>query len=104
MARFDVYANPDAADRASIPFMLDVQSDFLEGLETRVVIPLFSSARFNVRIRNLNPAFEISGKTVVMDTASIGAIPTIDLRRPLTNLADRQLDIQDALDTLFAGY
>ena len=84
--------------------MLDIQSDFLEGLDTRVVIALFLSSRFSTRVRNLNPALEVAGKAVVMDTASIGAIPTSDLRRPVANLADRQLDIQDALDTLFAGY
>ncbi len=104
MARFDVYANPDPADRASIPFMLDVQSDFLEGLDTRVVVPLFASKRFPIRLRNLNPQFEVSGKAVVMDTASIGAVPMSDLRRAVANVSAEQLSIQDALDTLFAGY
>ncbi len=104
MARFDVYANPDPDDRAVVPFMLDVQSDYLEGLETRVVIPLFMQTRFKTSIRTLNPALQVGGKQVVMDTASIGAIPTGELRRPVANLADRQLEIQDALDALFAGY
>lgn len=104
MARFDVYANPDPADRAAIPFMLDVQSDYLEGLETRVVVPLFMTARFKTPVRTLNPSMQIGGKEVVMDTASIGAIPAGELRRPVANLADHQLEIQDALDALFAGY
>jgi toxin CcdB len=104
MARFDVYANPDPSDRSFIPFMLDVQNDFLDVLETRVVVPLYASSRFRARVRNLNPEFEVAGHSVVMDTASIGAIPTADLRRQVANLADRQPDIQDALDTLFAAY
>jgi toxin CcdB len=104
MARFDVYANPDPADRPAIPFMLDVQNDFLNILETRVVVPLYAGNRFSARVRNLNPELQVGGKAVVMDTASIGAVPMGELRRPVANLADRQLDIQDALDTLFAGY
>lgn len=36
MARFDVYANPDNASRALISFFLDVQSDHIAGLQTRV--------------------------------------------------------------------
>ena len=40
MARFDVYANPDSAERRFTPFFLDVQNDYISGLETRVVIPL----------------------------------------------------------------
>ena len=104
MARFDVYANPDPADRATVPYMLDVQSDYLEGLDTRVVVPLFVDHRFSARVRNLNPSFEVSGKSVVMDTASIGAVPTVELRRPIASLVHQQLEIQDALDTLFAGF
>ncbi len=104
MARFDVYLNPDSEYRTAIPFMLDVQSNFLEGLETRVVVPLYARSRFSARVRNLNPELDVTGKPVVMDTASIGAVPIGDLRRSVANLADRQLDIQDALDTLFAGY
>jgi toxin CcdB len=104
MARFDVYANPDSSDRSTIPFMLDVQNDFLDILDTRVVVPLYASGRFNARVRNLNPEFEVAGKAVIMDTVSIGAVPIGDLRRPVASLAGKQLDIQDALDTLFGSY
>jgi len=104
MPRFDVYANPDAADRNTIPFMLDVQNDFLAGLDTRVVVPLCVSSRFSARAQNLNPEFDVAGKAVVMDTASIGAVPMAELRRPVASLAGMRLDIQDALDTLFGSY
>ncbi|MGJ7581227.1 CcdB family protein [Variovorax sp. RHLX14] len=104
MARFDVYANPDMDDRAVVPYLLDVQSDYLKGLETRVVIPLFAAARFSTTVRTLNPELKVDGKSVVMDTASIGAVPAGELRRPVVNVSGRQLDIQDALDALFAGY
>ena len=104
MARFDVYANPEAAGRAAIPFILDVQSDYLAGFETRVVVPLFAAGRYSTPVRGLNPQFEVAGKSVVMDTASIGAIPTGELRRPVVNIAAHQLQIQDALDALFGGH
>jgi toxin CcdB len=104
MARFDVYANPDSESRATIPFMLDVQSNHLGGMDTRVVVPLFANARFSVRLPSLNPLLDVTGKAVVMDTASIGAIPTADLRRPVANVSNHQFEIQDALDTLFGGY
>jgi toxin CcdB len=45
MARFDVYATPGRhAD--STPYLLDVQSDLLDGLDSRVVIPLRRRERF----------------------------------------------------------
>ena len=70
-------------------------------LETRVVVPLFTSADFRSRAQNLNPALEISGRSLIMDTASIGVVPIGELRRPVANLVDFQFAIQDALDTLF---
>ena len=45
MARFDVYAN-SGKGRASTLYLVDVQSDFLEGLSTRVVVPLIEAASF----------------------------------------------------------
>jgi hypothetical protein len=55
-------------------------------------------------MRTLNAELRVAGKEVVMDTASIGAVPATELRRPVANLSDQQLSIQDALDALFAGY
>ena len=40
MARFDVYAHADADTRKKTPFLLDVQNSYIDGLETRVVVPL----------------------------------------------------------------
>ncbi|MBC5766944.1 CcdB family protein [Ramlibacter albus] len=104
MARYDVYANPDTAERKFVPFYLDVQNDFLEGMDTRVVVPLWSPAALHRRLRGLNPELSVDGKKVVMDPAAIGAVPMADLRRPVDNLASQQLEIQDALDTLLGGY
>lgn len=104
MARYDVYANPDTADRRQIPFMLDVQNNFLSGVDTRVVVPLWHAASFPQRVRTLNAELAVGGKPVVMDTAAIGAVPLIELRRPLEHLGSQHLLIQEALDTLFGGY
>lgn len=104
MARFDVYANPDPTERKLIPYFLDLQNDFLEGIETRVAAPLWLAPAFKGRIRNLNPELEVEGRKVIMDTAAIAAIPIGDLRRPVASVARHQLLVQDALDTLFGSY
>jgi len=50
MARFDVYANP-GIHATTTPYLLDVQSDLLDGLDTRMVIPLRSLKTFpNVKL------------------------------------------------------
>lgn len=104
MARFDVYANPDAAERKQIPYFLDLQNDFLEGLHTRVAVPLWAADVFKMPARRLNPMLEVAGKKTVMDTAAISAVPVSELRRPVANLTAHQLEIQDALDALFGSY
>lgn len=75
MARFDVYLHPDAAQRASTPFLLDVQNEYISGLQTRVVLPLRRAERVGVPLRDLNPAFEVDGVAVILDAAAIGAVP-----------------------------
>jgi len=47
MPRFDVYRNN--GEHAEVtPYLLDVQSDLLQGLETRIVVPLRRRDRFPV--------------------------------------------------------
>ena len=45
MARFDVYANPGPHANTT-PYLLDVQSNLLDGLDSRMVIPLRRLADF----------------------------------------------------------
>jgi toxin CcdB len=40
MAQFTVYRNKNPQTRSTVPFLLDIQNDLLDDLETRVVVPL----------------------------------------------------------------
>ena len=104
MARFDVFNNPDAAERAHTPYFLDVQNDHINGLESRVVIPLRTAQAFGPRARDLNPQLEVAGALLVLDTAALGAVPLTVLRRPVLHLASGRSEVQAALDTLFGSY
>ena len=104
MARYDVYANPEADERAVTPYLVDIQNDYIDGLPTRVVIPLRASAIFPLRARNLNPSLTVLGDAVVLDTAAMGAVPLAELRRPVANLGTARPAIQEALDTLFGSF
>jgi toxin CcdB len=104
MARFDVYANPVAAERRHTPYLLDVQNDYIDSLPTRIVVPLRREAAFGPRARNLNPAFTIGADKVVLDTAAMGAVPLAELRKTASNLREERAAVQEALDTLFGAY
>ncbi len=104
MARFDVYRHPDAAQRATTPFLLDVQNEYISGLQTRVVLPLRSAERVTIPLRDLNPAMEVDGIKVILDTAAIGAVPLSFLKITVTNLQVQADLITNALDALFGAY
>ncbi len=104
MARFDVYANPVAAERKHTPYLLDVQNDYIDDLSTRVVIPLRREAAFGPRPQKLNPLVQVGNDAVVLDTAAIGAVPQTELRKTVADLGSVRAVIQEAMDTLFGSY
>jgi len=104
MARYDVYANPDATRRKIAPFLLDVQNDYINSLDSRVVIPMRPAALYPHPMRDLNPVFEVDGKVVVLDTAALAAFPARELKKRVTGLQDQSELIVAAMDCLFGAY
>ena len=105
MARFDVFPNP-GAHASTTPYLLDVQSDLLDGLDSRMVIPLRSLEHFaKVKLpARLMPVLRVNGKDYVLETTKMGAVPKRILNMPLASLVDKQDQITGALDFLFQGY
>jgi toxin CcdB len=90
--------------RAGDGFLLEVQADLLDELNTRVVIPLVPYAPKMKIIRRLNPVFLINGRQYALFTHLIGTIPAARLAEPRANLVRHHDDIVSALDMLFQGY
>jgi toxin CcdB len=105
MARFDVYANP-GSHSASTPYLLDVQSDLLDGLDSRVVIPMRRLASFpNVKLpTRLTPVLTMGREEYVLETPKMAAVPKRILKTAVTSLTQEQAEIIAALDFLFNGY
>lgn len=96
MARHDVYRGAGA-------YLLDCQSDYLRGLDTRFVVPLLPEGEVP-KVHRLNPVFSVRGERVVMATQLGSSVPTRQLRDPIASLADQHDVIVDAFDTLLTGY
>ncbi|WP_281984979.1 CcdB family protein [Thalassorhabdomicrobium marinisediminis] len=99
MARFDVFPNPEGTG-----YLLDVQSDLLDGLNTRVVAPLMPRTHAPEPARRLNPEFEVEGTAVVMVTQFIAAVPAAILGQPVARLDTASDTITNALDMLTQGF
>lgn len=68
MAQYDVFLNPEGSG-----YLLDVQSDLLDGLSTRLVIPLLPSSQAPKPAARLNPVMNIKDEAHVMATQFMGS-------------------------------
>jgi toxin CcdB len=103
MAQFDVYRNANRKTAAAIPYLLNVQTDLLESLVTRMVVPLLRASEMSKPAKGLNPKFEVEGTTVIMSTAELAGVPVRILGERVTSLKRRRQEIMAALDLLFTG-
>lgn len=105
MARFDIYRNP-GKNSAGIPFLLDVQSNVISGLATRVVIPLRALGGWSVHElpADLFPSLTVAGIDCFLDTPQLGAIPVKELKTKIGTAHEQQGQIQAALDRVFGAY
>jgi toxin CcdB len=104
MAQFDVYRNANPATRTRIPYLLDVQSDLLEPLATRVVVPLARPEVLGGKpAERLSPGFEVEGRRLLMLTPELAGVPRKALGEPVASLAGERHAIIAALDLVFTG-
>lgn len=104
MAQFDVYRNSNAATRARLPYLLDVQSNLLGTLATRIVVPLCKPDVLSGKpAERLNPAFEIEGRKLLMLTPELAGVSRKTLGERVTNLATERAAIIAALDLAITG-
>lgn len=71
MPQHDVFPNP-SGNR----YLLDVQTDLLDGLNTRMIRPLLPISSTPKPATRLNPYFEIVDAPVVMPAQFMAAVPT----------------------------
>lgn len=98
MARFDVFTYEGQPG-----YLLDVQADLLDGLNTRIVVPLMAAADAPPPARQLNPIFDIDGAPFVMVTQFLAAVPLTVLGPRITSLAGHDMTITAALDLALTG-
>jgi toxin CcdB len=104
MAQFDVYRNANPASRARVPYLLDVQSDLLDTLATRVVVPLCKPEVLKGKLaERLNPVFEVEGRKMTMLTPELAGVSRKALGEQIANLASRRDSIIAALDLVISG-
>lgn len=104
MAQFTVCRNKNPQTCSAVPFLLDIQNDLLDDLETRVVVPLCPLSMMKGRIlRTLTPVLEIEGERFVMLTPQMAGIPKSELGAPVARVEQHRFEIISAIDFLVTG-
>ncbi|HIJ84861.1 MAG: CcdB-like toxin protein [Magnetococcales bacterium] len=101
MAQFDLYEYRRSGSRAA--FLVDVQSDLLDTLNTRVVIPLYPVTQDTFLVRTLNPTVELAGGTFFLSSAEMAAIRVSELKQLAGSLHAMRNEVIAAVDLLFTG-
>ena len=100
MPQFDVYKNPRGG---LYPLLLDIQTDLLGSLATRVVVPLVARKKYGAPITRLHPTATIGGVEYVLKFHDLAAVPASVLAQRVDSLAHRRTELVAALDLLFTG-
>lgn len=104
MAQYDVYPNPSPRSRDEVPYLVDVQSDLLADLRTRLVMPLaHTGATLTQAPRRLSPTFVVEGHLLAALPHLSAGIDARQLRKPIASLAAHAADLRDALDAVLSG-
>lgn len=105
MAQWTVYRNRNTETASEVPFLVDVQSDLLGQLGTRVVIPLYRQGGASLQpITRLTLEVEIEGEVCLLMTPQLAGIALRELGAPVVSLHDHRSEIVAALDLLITGF
>ena len=99
MKRFDVYqVDPDATKQ----LVCIVQSEFVDGLNTKIVIPLLPRNLFKT-VSKLNLTIMLNGQGYILATNEMAAIRHSDFHKKIGSLEAYHHEIISAIDFIFNG-
>jgi toxin CcdB len=104
MRQFSVYRNKNPKSRSTYPYLVDVQSDLLSDLSTRVVVPLAKRTASTKRpIKTLMPVVSVDGQQFMMMVPLLAGIGRGELGTPVASAAQYRGEVVAALDFLITG-
>jgi toxin CcdB len=105
VTQFAVYRNKNPRTKSTFPLLVDVQSDLLEPLSTRVVIPLTKVAGLAKKpVGHLTPTVPFDGDSYVLMTPQLAGIARTDLGAQAGTLVAEREKIMSAVDFLLTGF
>ena len=102
--QFDVFENPSPRMRNLYPYVVDVQSDLLSALATRMVVPLaITTLATNDLPRRLCPVITVNDKSLMLVPFEAAPLDKRLLRTEITSVRDRSHEIIASMDSVLSG-
>jgi toxin CcdB len=102
MPQFDLYRNTSATAEEA-PYLLDLQSDAVDVLETRLVAPLRPRKSIAWLIRAIHPEVRMGSRAFIVSMGELSAVSRGELGPVVANLSPQRGEFVAALDLLFTG-
>ena len=104
MEQFTLYKNENKHSKKAYPYFVDVQSDLLSDLNSRIVIPLSAQKTLNnLNAKRLCPIIKIDDKPFILLTHQMTSVPCSILKKEVITLEHYRYDILGAIDLLLTG-
>jgi len=104
MAQFDVFKNPSSTTCKHYPYLVDIQSQYLEELATRIVIPLGKASLFkNTAMKGLTPEVFFNDEKLLLLTPQISSISKKQLKESVGSISHLRTELANALDFAIFG-
>lgn len=101
--QYVVYRNK--GNSAAYPYLIDVQSDIIGDLHTRLAIPLYPLAKFTADpVLRLTPILNIEGEDYLVMTHEMASVRLSQLGAEVTDVRHHRQRIKDALDFILDGF
>jgi toxin CcdB len=101
--QYDVYLNPNPQSKDIYPYVIDIQSDLLTFLKTRLTVPLKSyTSKVNIP-KNLTPIFNVMGEDMLFISFFAQAMDKKHLKKSICSLNQHASEIVTAMDCLVSG-
>ncbi len=102
--QYDVHDNPSPRMRDQYPYIVDIQSDLLGSLATRMVVPLAVTTLDAHDVpRQLCPVIAVKGKNLMLVAFEAAPLGRRLLKNKLASVKHRASDIIAAMDAVVSG-
>ena len=102
--QFDVFENPSSRMRDVYPYVVDVQSELLGALPTRMVVPLSVTSLAALDLpRRLCPIIVIDDQSLMLVPFVAAPLDKRLLKKKIGSIQERSYEIIAAMDSVLSG-